>query len=255
MSVILDLMDARDLDRDDIKTWSEQLGAFFFIRADEPRRREIAVEGVTHLVDLIAPLVEQRRRARGDDLVSVLVDAEERGEIAAEDTLATCVLLIFGGHETTMNLIANGTLALIRNPDKWQELKGRPELMPTAVEELLRYDGSVKTTVRWAKEDVEVGGQVIRAGERVLCGLSAANRDPAQFPDPDALDLARDPNRHVAFAHGIHTCLGGPLAKLEAQEAFAALTQRLPLPTLATDSLEYQPTVIGRALRALPITF
>ncbi|MFN2251304.1 MAG: cytochrome P450 [Anaerolineae bacterium] len=255
MSVILDLMGARELDRDDIKVWSEQLGAFFFIRADEPRRREIAVEGVNNLVALLEPLIEERRASRGDDLISVLLNAEDAGEITHDDVVATCVLLIFGGHETTMNLIANGTLALIRNPGSWEFLRDNPDTMRNAVEELLRYDGSVKTTVRWAKEDVEVGGQLIRAGERVLCGLSAANRDPAQFPDPDRLELTRSPNLHVAFAHGIHVCIGGPLAKLEAREAFTALTQRLPCPTLETEHLEYRPTVIGRALMRLPVTF
>jgi cytochrome P450 len=128
-------------------------------------------------------------------------------------------------------------------------------MMRHAVDELLRFDGSVKTTVRWAREDVEVGGQLIEAGQRLLCSLAGANRDPAQFPDPDTLTLDRSPNHHVSFAHGIHVCIGGPLAKLEAREAFTALTQRLPCPTLATDELEYHPTVIGRALKSLPVTF
>ena len=160
-----------------------------------------------------------------------------------------------GGHETTINLIANGTLALIRHPDQWERLKEDPGIIKTAVEELLRYDGSVMTTVRWARRDVEIGGETIKAGQRVLVGRSGANRDPDQFEDPDVLDLTRDPNLHVAFAHGIHVCVGAPLARMEVQEAFTALTSRLPCPKLETEELEYLPTVVGRSLRALRVVF
>ena len=255
MTVILDLLGAPDVDRERIKEWSEQLGAFFFIRADEPRRREIASEGVTSLVEHLTPVVDQRRTSPEDDLISILVEAEARGELTREDVISTVVLLVFGGHETTMNLIANGTLALLRHPDQWERLKRDPDLAQTAVEELLRYDGSVKTTVRWAKEEVRLDGRTIEKEQRALIGLSAANRDPAQFENPDGLDLARDPNLHVAFAHGIHVCIGASLARLEAQEAFSAMTQRLPLPSLETEDLEYVPTVVHRALKALPITW
>ena len=251
MSVILTLMGVPDLDRVRIKEWSEQLGTFFFIRADEPRRREIACEGVTALVDYLTPVIDDRRAHPNGDLISLLVKAEARGDLTSEDVLATCVLLVFGGHETTMNLIANGTLALVRHPEEWERLREDPSLMGTAVEELLRYDGSVKATVRWAKENVEMGGRKIEQGQRILVGLSAANRDPDQFEEPDRLDVARDPNPHVAFAHGIHVCLGASLARLEAQEAFSALTRRLRCPTLETEDLMYHHTVVSRALTAL----
>lgn len=255
MTVILELLGAPHLDRDRIKEWSEQLGVFFFIRADEPRRREIASEGVTALVDYLSPLVEERRANPNDDLISLLVRAKERGDLTEDDVIATCVLLVFGGHETTMNLIANGTLALIRHPAEWERLRREPDLSSSAVEELLRFDGAVKATVRWAKEDVELGGRMVRKEDRLLVGLSAANRDPEQFNDADGLHLARDPNPHVAFAHGIHVCLGASLARMEAQEAFSGLTQRLPCPTLESEELEYFPTVIHRALKALPVRF
>jgi cytochrome P450 len=255
MTVILELLGAPDLDREQIKHWSEQLGAFFFIRADEPKRRQIACEGVNSLVEYLAPLVAERREQPTLDLISALVAAEEQGELTDQEVIATCVLLIFGGHETTMNLIANGALALARQPDQWDRLKASPELIEPAVEELLRFDGSVKATVRWAKEAVDIGGRTIRENDRLLVALSAANRDPAQFEDPDRLDIARDPNPHVAFAHGIHVCLGAPLARMEGQEAFAGLTARLPAPAVATDRLEYHPTVVSRALVSLPLTF
>ncbi len=254
MTVILRLMGAPDLDRDRIKEWSEQLGTFFFIRADEPRRREIAAEGVSALVDYLTPVVEDKAANPDDGFISLLLQAEKEGKLTREDVVATCVLLAFGGHETTMNLIANGTLALIRHPEEWERLREDQALVPSAVEELLRYDGSVKATVRWAREQAEVGGKTIRAGDRLLVALSAANRDPKQFERPDELNLARHPNQHVAFAHGIHVCLGAPLARMEAQEAFRGLTQRLLPPALETESLMYRRTVVGRALEALPIS-
>lgn len=255
MSVILELLGAPHLDRDRIKEWSEQLGVFFFIRADEPRRREIACEGVTSLVQYLSPLVAERRANPNNDLISLLIRAQEQGDLTEEDVIATCVLLVFGGHETTMNLIANGTLALLRHPEEWERLRREPAIVNSAVEELLRYDGSVKTTVRWAKEDVELEGRTLKEGDRVLVALSAANRDPNQFDGPDGLNLRRDPNPHVAFAHGIHICLGAPLARMEAEEAFLGLTTRLPCPTLEREELDYVPSVIHRALKALPVTF
>lgn len=255
MSVILELIGAPELDRERIKEWSELLGTFFFIRADESRRREIASEGVRSLVNYLTPLVEERRANPSADLISLLLSAQEEGEVTDDDVIATCVLLVFGGHETTMNLIANGTLALMRHPEQWDRLQQDPALVSSAVEELLRYDGSVKATVRWAKEEVDIGGKTLKKGDRALVGLSGANRDPEQFDDPHGLDLARDPNPHVAFAHGIHVCLGAPLARLEAQETFSELTQRLPRPILETEELEYHPTVVHRALKALPVKF
>ncbi len=255
LMIILELLGTPALDRDLIKKWSEQIGTFFFIRADEPNRREIACEGIQAFVDYLRPLVEERRKNPQLDLISALVGAEEQGKLSEDEVIATCVLMVFGGHETTMNLIANGTLALINNPDEWRRLKENPDLMESAIEEFLRYDGSVKTTVRWVKEDITLGTKTLKKGQRLLLGLSAANRDPEQFENPDQLDLSRDPNPHVAFGHGLHICLGAPLARLEAQEAFKALTQRLPIPKLNTDTLEYHPAVIGRALKALPVSF
>ncbi len=253
MTVILELIGTPSADREKIKEWSEQLGAFFFIKADEPRRREIACEGVNSLVEYLIPIIQQRKEQPGVDLISLLLGAEEMCEISADDVLATCVLLVFGGHETTMNLIANGTLALMQQPGEWDKLKQNPGIIESAVEELLRFDGSVKATVRWATQDTIVGNKTIKKGDRVLVVLSAANRDPQKFENPDGLDLTRDPNPHVAFAHGIHVCLGAALARMELQEAFAGLTQRLPCPVLETNELEYQATVVNRALESLPI--
>lgn len=256
MSVILELIGAPGLDREKIKEWSEAIGVFFFIKADEPRRREIACEGITSLVNYIEPLIAHRREHPGIDLISLLISAEESGQITYNDVLGTCVLLIFGGHETTMNLMANGILALMKDPEQWNLLRDNPELMKKGVEELLRYDGSVKSTVRWAKEDVMVADKLIKKGDRLLVSLSGANRDPLQFPDPDKLDVTRDPNLHVAFAHGIHVCLGASLARMESEEAFAGLVKRITCPKLEEDAyLNYYPSVVHRALKNLPVTF
>lgn len=254
MTVILELIGAPDLDRDKIKEWSEQLGVFFFIKADEPRRREIACEGINSLVDYITPLIEQRRERPGIDLISLLVAAEEAGSITANDVLATCVLLVFGGHETTMNMISNGTLAFMNHPDQWKKLQEDPSLLKKAVEEMLRYDGSVKATVRWAKVDTEIGGKKIKAGDRLLVSLSGANRDPDQFMNPDQMDINRDPNLHVAFAHGIHVCLGASLARMEVEEAFAGLVSRINVPEWSGNGeLSYYPSVVHRAIQYFPV--
>ena len=255
MTVILDLMGVPDLDRTKIKKWSEELGLFFFIRADEPRRRHFATRGVSALAGYMSRVVEEKAKNPDDKLISLFLEAEKAGEISRDDVVANCVLLAFGGHETTMNLIANGTLALIRHPDQWARLKADPSQMRSAIEELLRYDGSVKTTVRWARQDVEVGGETIKAGQRVLLGLSAANRDPEKFEDPDTVAIGREPNLHVAFGQGIHVCVGAPLARLEAQETFAALTERFDVPTIVDEQYEYWPTVIGRSLKSLRVRF
>ena len=255
MTVILDLMGVPDLDRTKIKKWSEELGLFFFIRADEPRRRHFATRGVSALAGYMSRVVEEKAKDPDDKLISLFLEAEAAGEISRDDVVANCVLLAFGGHETTMNLIANGTLALIRHPDQWARLKEDPSQMRSAIEELLRYDGSVKTTVRWARQDVEIGGETIKAGQRVLLGLSAANRDPEKFDEPDTVDVGRDPNLHVAFGQGIHVCVGAPLARLEAQETFAALTERFDVPTIVDEQYEYWPTVIGRSLKSLRVRF
>ena len=255
VSVIADILGVPQQDRDHIKEWSDKLGQLFFIRANDPKRRETAYEGLKALVEYMEALVRERRARPRDDFISTLLTLQGPEGVFPEEVVPTCILLLFAGHETTTNLIANGTLALLRHPDQWERLRQEPGLAPTAVEELLRYDGPVKATMRWAKEDAEIGGKRVRKGDRMLLVLAAANRDPAQFPNPEALDLSRSPNHHVAFGHGIHMCLGANLARQEGQEAFLALTQRFPGLRLATDRLNYQPTIVARALQSLPVAF
>jgi cytochrome P450 len=199
-------------------------------------------------------IVAERRKAPGEDLISGLIEAqEERDALSEAELVSTSLLLLIAGHETTTNLIGNGLLALLRHPDQLERLRAEPALLENAIEELLRYDSPVQATVRIAIEDVEMGGVVIPKGAAVLPLLGAANRDPAEFAEPDRLDLARENVRHLSFGLGTHFCLGAGLARLEARLAFRGLIERFPRIQLATDAPEYRPNPFLRGLRSLPV--
>jgi cytochrome P450 len=201
-------------------------------------------------------LIGQRRRQPGDDLLSALVAAEDGGDVLAEDELVTtCILLLVAGHETTVNLIANGTLALLRHPDQLARLRSEPTLVKPAVEEVLRYDPPVQLTARVALDDIEVGGTTISKGTMALVLLAAANRDPDQFSHPTTFDVARSDNRHVAFGFGAHFCLGAPLARAEGQIALQAVAERFVDPHLMVDEPQYKENLVLRGLHALPVGF
>jgi pimeloyl-[acyl-carrier protein] synthase len=201
----------------------------------------------------LVPLFVERKRAPKADLISALVAAEESGDrLGADELLITVVLLLTAGHETTMNLIGNGLLALLRNPDQLELLRARPDLMPPAVEELLRYDSPVRLTARTATVDATVAGQTVRAGQQVIALLDAANHDPAVFESPDTLDVTRDAHRHLAFGAGAHYCLGAALARAEAQVALTALVA-LPDLELTVDEPVWRPLVTFHALQSLPV--
>jgi cytochrome P450 PksS len=204
-------------------------------------------------------LVAARRAEPKDDLTSALVQASEAGDtLSGDELLAMISLLLIAGHETTVNLIVNGTLALLRHPDQLDRLRNDPALIKPGVEELLRYDGPLLTaTERYAREDAAIGGVTIPRGERVFAALASADRDGDQFANPDDLDLAREPNRHVAFGLGLHYCLGAPLARLEGQIAINTLLRRLPDLRLAvpTASLRRRPGLVLNGLEALPVAF
>lgn len=203
-------------------------------------------------------LFELRRRTPGDDLITQLVQAEEDGNKLTNEELTANIILLFGaGHETTVNLIGNGLLALHRNPDQLALLKARPELMEGAIEEFLRYDSSVQMTGRVALEDVDLGGAKIPKGESVLCLLGSANRDPAVYPDrPDRLDVTRANVKPLSFGGGIHFCLGAQLARIEAEIAIATLLRRLPdLRIDDVENPEWRPTFVLRGLKRLPASW
>ncbi|MBM4441119.1 MAG: cytochrome P450 [Candidatus Rokubacteria bacterium] len=208
------------------------------------------------LAEYFRALIAERRARPQDDLLSGLVAAEQQGDVLSEDDLlSTCILLLIAGHETTVNLIGNGTRALLRHPDQLQRLREHPELIGTAVEELLRFDGPVQRTARVPSADVTFGGKTIKAGSMIMPFISAADRDPAQFPDPDRLDIGRTENRHIAFGWGIHFCLGAPLARVEGQIAINTLVRRLPKLALASETPEYRVSLTLRGLERLPVTF
>jgi pimeloyl-[acyl-carrier protein] synthase len=182
------------------------------------------------------------------------VAAEEQGKtLSEEELIALCTSLLIAGHETTTNLIGNGVLALLRNPDQLQKLTDNPSLVEGAVEEFLRFDAPVQRSWRAAKEDVEIEGKQIRKGQLVLQMIGAANRDPDQFSDPDRLDLTRQPNAHVAFSHGIHFCLGAPLARMEAKIAFRSLLRFLPYMQPADEKFEWFENISLRGVKSLSV--
>ncbi len=206
------------------------------------------------LRDYFADQIKRRRRASGGDLISALVAAHDEAEaLSADELLSFVVLLLLAGNETTTNLIGNGILALVRNPDQMELLRRSPEKMPQAIEEMLRFDSPVQVLIRTAVRDTTVAEVAIPGGALVLVAVGAANRDPARFESPARFDIARHPQDHLAFGEGIHFCIGAPLARLEARLAFEALLRQFPrLRLAAPDEVPaYKGSFIARGLRAL----
>jgi cytochrome P450 len=218
---------------------------------------ETALEGQASLLALreyLARQVALRRQQPSGDLISRLLQAEEQGQGLTEgELLGTCVTLLLAGHETTTNLIGNGLLALLRHPDQWAALDNT-DLLPGAVEELLRYDAPAQRAWRLVTAPVEVGGECLEPGQSVYAMLGAANRDPEQFPAPDVVDVRRRAGQHLAFGYGIHFCLGAPLARMEAALALGALRRRWPNLHLAPGfEAQWHQNMAFRGLRSLPV--
>jgi pimeloyl-[acyl-carrier protein] synthase len=256
--VICEMLGVPVADRERFKGWgldiARGLDAIWLPAESEVARQSMASRHA--LTGYFRELIAERRAAPRADLLSALIAAEETGDrLSEEELLATCILLLVAGHETTVNLIGNGTLALLRHPAELRRLREDPGLVAGAVEELLRYDGPVQRTARIPSEDVVIGGRAIGKGELVMPFIGAADRDPAQFREPDRLDITRADNRHIAFGWGIHFCLGAPLARLEGQIAFQTLFPRLPKLALATDRPPYRQSLTLRGLSALPVSF
>jgi pimeloyl-[acyl-carrier protein] synthase len=256
--VICEMLGVPVADRERFKQWgldiARGLDAIWLPPDSEVTQRSMASRKA--LSNYFRELIAERRTSPRSDLLSALIAAEEAGDkLSEEELLATCILLLVAGHETTVNLIGNGTLALLRHPDQLRLLRENPGLITTAVEELLRFDGPVQRTARIPSEDVTVAGQPIAKGELVMPFIGAADRDPAQFSDPDRLDITRADNRHIAFGWGIHFCLGAPLARVEGQIAINTLAQRMPKLALATDKPEFRQSLTLRGLSNLPVTF
>jgi cytochrome P450 len=251
--VIAELLGVPAEDHRQFKQWSSELLAEGPARAFEPGARERTAALFQRLRDYMRGIVAERRKAPGEDLISGMIEAQqERDALSEAELISTSLLLLIAGHETTTNLIGNGLLALLRNPDQLARLRREPGLLENAIEELLRYDSPVQATVRIATEDVAIGSAVIAKDAATIVLLGAANRDPAEFPEPDRLDLARENVRHLSFGLGTHFCLGAGLARLEARLAFRGLLE-LPRLELADEAPQYRPNPFLRGLRSLPV--
>jgi cytochrome P450 len=248
--VICILLGAPTSDIDAIKGWSDRLAAYVGGSVGTADNFAEAQDGLSHLVDYFERLTAERRRAPRDDLMSLMLAAEHEGQrLSPDEVVANCVLLLFAGHETTTNLLGNGLHHLLRHPDQERRLRSQPATMGNAVEELLRYDGPVPATTKVVLRDLEWRGAKLQRGARVFPFMSAANRDPAAFDDPDTLDVSRRPGRHLAFGFGIHFCLGAPLARLESGLAFETLLRRLP--ELEALPGRFKPRLFLRGLESL----
>jgi cytochrome P450 len=250
--VICELLGVPSEDRVQFHEWSMVLGASLDpLVSDELMSRVAPARDGLHAY--LRSIIAERRHEPRADLISALVAAEERGDVLTEPELVVmCTLLLIAGHETTVNLIGNGMLALLRHPDQLERLRAEPALIGSATEELLRFDAPVQMTGRIATAPVEIGGHKVAAGEWILPLLGAANHDPAQFAEPSKLDLGRNPNPHVAFGRGIHFCLGAPLARLEGQIAIGGLVRRFRNLSLAGEPLQ-RGQITLRGLKSLPV--
>jgi cytochrome P450 len=251
--VIAHLLGVPAADRHKFGTWSHKLAAVVFGAGDDPERRALATEGSTEFAEYFRWLVAQREQDPGDDLVSALVAAQGEDGLSPDELAGACTLLLFAGHETTADLLANGTVALVRHPGELERLRRDPGLWPMAVEEILRYDAPTKVQVRVVTEDHERSGRRLAAGDMAYLCLAGANRDPAEFPDPDRLDVRRDPRQHIAFGLGPHFCLGAPLARMEGQIGLRTLFERCS-DLQITGELNYEALIASRSLTALPVT-
>ena len=255
--IICEMLGVPPSDHERFKDWSRDLARGLdpdFVQPVEALERRF--ETVLAFHEYFRELIARRRSDPGDDLLTALVHAEEAGDTLTEDeVLGTCTLLLVAGHETTVNLIGNGVLALLRHRDQLEKLWADRTLVKSAVEEILRFDPPVQFDARVAMAEIEVGGVTVGQGEQPILILAAANRDPKQFDAPDTFDITRADNRHVSFGHGLHFCLGAPLARLEGQIALGTLVGRLPLMELAIDEPVYKENLILRGLASLPVTF
>jgi cytochrome P450 len=255
-TVICEMLGIPVEERDAFRMMTERV--MHFSTAGGPNLKnhaEDAADALGGLIDMFERLVAERRKSPREDLLSAFVQAEADGErLSNEELYAMCVFVFLAGHETTTNGIASGVMALMQHPDQFDALKANVDgLVRGTVEESLRYESPVTRAVRKARADMVFGGKTIKAGQLVVFLLGAADRDPAQFPEPDTFDITRTPNRHVAFGFGAHFCLGAVLARMEMEIAFRALVRRLPNVKLTDETLAWKPTMGIRALVKLPV--
>jgi cytochrome P450 len=252
--VIMDMLGAPREELARLKRLSDEMALFIGSARDAPEKYQRAAAATREMAAIFRELVSARRAAPQRDLLTELVALDDAGDRLSEDELvATCILLLFAGHETTTHHLANGLRALMQFPDQLENLRANPALAPAAVEELLRYDGPIGAQVRVVQEPQALHGKRLQAGERVFLLMNAANRDPRAYPDPDRLDLARNGVPHLSFGFGAHICLGFPLARLEGQIALPAVLARWRRLELAGEQLEWLDSMVLRGMKAMPL--
>lgn len=255
--VIAELLGVPPEERDTFHVWSNQMVTGVDAMRASAANTQKSMEAAQALGHYFADLVRRRRAQPQDDLISALTQAHDaQDRLTENELLAMCMLLLIAGHETTVNLLGNGLLTLLRHPDQLALLKRQPEWLPSAIEEMLRFESPVqRATFRLTTQAVDIGQATIQQGQQVSAVIGAANRDPEVFPQPDTFDITRQPNRHLAFGLGLHFCLGAPLARTEARLGFGRLLEQFPNLRLVDPLPDWNANTFFRGLRRLPVAF
>ena len=255
VNVISELLGVPESDRHLLRPWSNNIVAMYEL-GHTPEQERLAVQSSIDFADYLRQLAAERRAHPQNDLISALVQVEEAGErLTMDELISTCVLLLNAGHEATVNVIGNGMWALLQHPIQLYKLRRDFSLIPTAIEELMRFDTPLQLFRRWVLEDMEYGGFQFKQGDELGLMFGAANRDPARFNSPNGLDVAREDNPHITFGGGVHFCLGAPLARLELQIAYRTLLDRLPNLRLADEAPLFKDAYVIRGLHELQLAF
>jgi cytochrome P450 len=252
-SVIMDLLGVPRADMDLLRDWSMQLQPFLGNATGGGDKYEIGRAGIMGMADYFRAAAKDRQVQPREDVISHFVMLQQSGQISEDEVIGSCILFLFAGHETTTNLIGNGIRALLANPEQKARLVADPALIVSAVEEMLRFEGPTGAVVRVVKAPFELRGKTLKQGDRVFAMVNAANHDPEIFEEAANFDIGRTPNRHLTFNHGIHFCVGAPLARAEARIAISRFFARFPNAAMASDTVEYMDTLTMRGVREMPM--
>jgi cytochrome P450 len=254
--VVCAMLGIPDKDHASFVHWMDELAMFLGNASSTVEAARRAKNALDTLTNYFRELLPERRKHAGQDLISILVAAEEEGDVLSEEELyAQCVFFLFAGHETTSNLIGNGMLCLLRHPDQFEFLRTQPSLVAGFIEETLRYEGPMQYTFRMARYDFDLFGSAIKKGQVLVFLFGSANRDPGVFAEPDTFDITRKKNTHLTFGYGLHHCIGAATARMEAESAFSTVLQRMHAIRLLTDAPEWRDVFRFRGLKSLPIQF
>jgi unspecific monooxygenase len=252
VAVIAEMLGIPESDRAPLRPWSADICGMYELNPSEETAAR-AVRASVEFTEYLRELIAARRKEPGDDLISGLIAAHDEGDrLTEQEMISTCVLLLNAGHEATVNATVNGWWALFRNPDQLAALRGDLSLIPTAVEELMRYDTPLQLFERWVLDDIEIDGTTVPRGAEIALLFGSANHDPKVFASPESLDLSRTDNPHISFSAGIHYCIGAPLARLELAASLGALLEKAPTLALAAEP-ERKPNFVIRGLEGLGV--